>query len=258
MTNGIINKKIGIIGAGHIGQAIAIQLLKYNYPKDQLILSHNGKTETSEELKNLNLNDNVKANQELINASDIIIFAVHPQTFELLEKLSYPEDKIIITFMAGLSYKTIQSKTRCKKVTSVIPTGPDTITNSEAVAGLYPADKLTQDLLDFIKIDYYIVNNLHQMDLMTLVGCLPAVFCKIDPTTDENRKAIKDFAGDFPDFIEASRKAENLVPDHDKDVFVDRVSTPGGVTEAMINSVLAGNSLEDALNAGLKRNEELS
>ena len=62
---------------------------------------------------------------------------------------------------------------------------------------------------------------------MVLAGCLPAVYCKVDATLDENIEAIKKIAENFLDFIEVTKKTEKLVPKANKDEFVKQVSTLG-------------------------------
>ncbi|MBE6494160.1 MAG: hypothetical protein E7Z84_06100 [Methanosphaera stadtmanae] len=258
MYEEILNKNIGIIGAGNIGQALTCQLVNKNFPKNQIRISHNNSNATTEKLRRLSLENIVTNNQEIIEKSDIIIFSVKPQDFKKMPKFETNSKQKIISFMAGIEVENLIEKTNNEDIIRVIPTGPDTIINSSAIAGLYPNDNFTSQLLNFLDIQFYVVKNNYQMDLMTLVGCLPAVYCICDPTSEENMNAIVKIADDFPEFIDASLKTIPLVPKENKGAFVKKVSTPGGVTEAIITSLREGNSLYDSLLKGIERNHELS
>ncbi len=258
MYEEIINKNIGIIGAGNIGQALTCKLINKNFPKNQIRISHNNSKSTTEKLRKLSLENNITSNNEIIEKSDIIIFSVTPQDFKEMPKFETNSKQKIISFMAGIEVENLIEKTNNENITRVMPTGPDTIINSSAIAGLYPNDNFTAKLLNFLDIHFYVVKTSYQMDLMTLVGCLPAVYCICDPTSEENMNAIIKIAKDFPEFIDASLKTISLVPKENKEAFVEKVSTPGGVTEAIITSLREGNSLYDSLIKGIERNHELS
>ena len=45
------------------------------------------------------------------------------------------------------------------------------------------------------------------MNYMAIAGCLPAVYCRIDPESDENREAVDKISEDFPEFKEIAEKA---------------------------------------------------
>ena len=258
MTNNLFKNKIGVIGAGHIGQAIILSLLEKNYPKENIQLSYNGSIFTFSDLYDNNLDELIHNNSDIIKSCSIIILSVPPQKFRQIGDFGLDEDVLVISFMAGISVDTIKKQTGSNNVVRIIPTGPDTIKNSQAIAGVYPKNDTACAIFDLLDIDYYLLDNEIQMNYMVLAGCLPAIYCKVDATLDENIEAIKKIAEDFPDFIEVAKKTEKLVPKTNKDEFVKEVSTQGGVTEAIINSLSNGNSLYDALITGLKRNEELS
>lgn len=258
MINELFKNKIGIIGVGHIGQAVALKLLEKGYPRKNLSLSYNGSIFTFSDLYDNNLDELIHNNSDIVKTCSIIILSVPPQKFRQIGEFNLDEDVLVISFMAGITADTIKEQTGSNNVVRIIPTGPDTIKNSKSIAGVYPGNKEANLLFDLLDMDYYVVDTEDKMNLMVLMGCLPAVYCKVNPKLDENKKAIEKLAVDFPEFIEIAKKTEQLVPEDNKEEFIKEVSTSGGVTEAIITSLNEGNSLYDSLINGLKRNDELS
>lgn len=258
MKDDLFKNNIGIIGAGHIGQALALSLLEKKYPRENIQLSYNGSIFTFSDLYDNNLDELIHNNSDIVKSCSIIILSVPPQNFRQIGEFGLDEDVLVISFMAGISIDTIKRQTGSNNVVRIIPTGPGTIRNYNAIAGVYPENKKVNTIFKLLEIDYYVLDNENQMKYMVLAGCLPAVYSVVDAQLDENKEAIGKIAEEFSDFIEISSKAEKLVPKSNKEEFVKEVSTPGGVTEAIINSLSEGKSLYDSLIKGLERNEELS
>ncbi len=254
----IFKNNIGIIGAGHIGQALALKLLEKGYPKENMQLSYNGSIFTFSDLYDNNLVDFISSNAKIVESCSIIILSVPPQSFEQIGYFNLDDDVLVISFMAGVSIDTIKKQTGSNNVVRIIPTGPDTIKNSKAIAGSYPSNIVADKIFDLLDFDLYTVDSEKNMDYMVIAGCLPAVYCKVDPQCNNSIEDIEKFAGDFKDFIDISKKAELLVPEENRDEFVKEFSTPGGITEAIIKGIDSGNSLYDSLMLGLERNKDLS
>ncbi len=252
-----LENKIGIIGAGNMGRAIILKLLEKGYPYDNIELTYNGSIFTFSELYDNNLVDMISSNASIVENSSIIVLAVPPQLFSRMGEFHIEDDTLIVSIMAGISIDEIKQQTGSSNVVKIIPTGPDTIKNSQAIAGAYPSNTVANELFDLLDIDYYLLDNEDQMEYISIAGCLPAVFCKVDYSSEENQEAIREFAGDFTDFIEIAQKTSKLVPSENKDEFIKSFSTPGGITEAIIRSLDNGNCLLDSLNAGLERLHEI-
>lgn len=258
MSNKLFENKIGIIGAGNIGLSLISKLLEKGYPEDKIKLTYRGSIFTFEKLYDNNLVDMISDNSRIVDESDIIILSVPPQSFKQIGNFNISDDKLVISFMAGVSIDDIEKQTGSSNVVRIIPTGPDTIIDSTCIAGAYPSNTLAEELFKLLDMDYYIVSCEDDMDLMVLAGCLPAVYCKVDADEPENIDAIEKIAGECTEFIELSQKAKNLVPTDNKDEFIEKFSTPGGITEAIIRSLDEGNNLYDSLLKGLERNKEVS
>lgn len=248
--------KIGIIGAGNIGQALALKLKEKKVTSDNLLVSYNGSIFTFSNLYDKDLVDNIADNSRIVDECDIIILSVTPQQFSQIEQFNLNDDTLVISFMAGITIDELQKQTGSSNIIRIIPTGPDTICDETAIAGAYPQQDITDYIFDLLGFDVYNVKNEDELKYMSVAGCLPAVFTKVD--LDTNLDDIKKFAVDFPDFIEIAKKADELKATENKDEFIKSFMTKGGITEAIINSLDDGDSLYDALVAGLKRNDELS
>lgn len=247
MNDKVTENKIGILGAGNIGQSLIIKLLEKGYPKDNIKLTYRGSIFTFEKIYDNNLVDMISDNARLVEESDIIILSVLPQAFKHIGDFGLKEDKLVISFMAGIPIDEIKKQTGSDNVVRVMPTGPDTILNSNAIAGVYPENHMLSKLLDLLDVDYYLLDNEEDMKYMTLIGCLPAVYCKYDYESSENKEAVDKLSENFPLFKKLSYKASLLVPTDNKDEFVKKVSTPGGVTQKILSSLDNGESLYDSL-----------
>lgn len=257
MSSEILENKIGIIGAGNIGQSLILKLLEKNFPKENIKLTYNGSIFTFEKIYDNNLVDMISDNSKIIDESDIIILSVPPQSFKQIGDFEIKDNKLIISFMAGISIDEIKKQTGSDNVVRVMPTGPDTILESKAIAGVYPQDEKAINLLNLLDIDYYALDKEDDMKYMTLVGCLPAVYCRCDYNLPENMDAINKISQEFPSFNQLAKKAQNLVPEDNKEEFIKKVSTPGGVTECILTNLSNNKSLYDSLNKALNYIDEL-
>ena len=255
-NNEFFKNKIGIIGAGNIGQALALKLLDKGVKSENLLVSYNGSIFTFSNLYDNNLVDNIADNSKIVEECDIIILSVPPQKFSQIGEFNIDNNTLIISFMAGISIDDIKKQTGSENVVKIIPTGPSTIKDETAIAGAYPQTDITDFIFDLLEFDVYNVENEDDLKYMSVAGCLPAVFTRVK--LDENMKDIEKFAENFPEFIEISKKADKLKATENTDEFIKLFMTPGGITEAIINSLDEKNSLYNALKAGLKRNKELN
>ena len=160
--------------------------------------------------------------------------------------------------MAGITTDAIKAQTGSSNVVRIIPTGPDTITNSQAIAGVYGENEIAEELFKLLDIDYVVVDEEEKMDFIAIAGCLPAIYCRVDPQSDDNIEAISKISENFPEFRDIAKKCEKLVPEENKEEFISRFTTPGGVTQAILNGLNSGKSLYDSLMMGIERNKELS
>ncbi len=254
----LFENKIGVIGAGRIGRALILKLLEKDYPYENIQLTYNGSIFTFSDISDNNLIDMISSNAEIVKNSSILILSVPPQSFKPIGFFDLPKDLLVISFMAGITTKDIKKQTGSDNVVRIIPTGPDTIMNSQAIAGVYGENNLANELFDLLDFDYVMVDDEDKMNYIAIAGCLPAVYCRVDPKSEENISAINKISENFPEFKDIAEKCEKLVPSDNKEEFIAKFTTPGGVTQAILNGLNSGKSLYDSLMMGIERNKELA
>lgn len=276
-----MNQKIGIIGFGNMGSAIAYQL-KDDY---QIFVFEKEKSKT----KNAALISVADDILKLINEVDIVILAVKPQDFDsLLSGIKgRVKDKLIISIAAGISTEHIEKILGQVRVVRVMPNMPAKI--GEGVSCLSKGRFTALNDLDFTEniFDYLgetIVIEEKMMDSATAIsGSGPGYFFDLIQAkniTINNFDQVRNFAHDFfvPELTRAAQsvgfspeearflaaatgngcigllKKTSLSPSD----LVKQVSSKGGTTEAGLLVLHKGGSLEDAAKAALQRAKELS
>lgn len=275
----IFTNKIGIIGFGNMGKAIANQFKKdyqvYCFDKDS------SKTKESSDIK-------VATNTiDLVKSTELIILAVKPQDFSvLLEeiKVACPKDKLIISIAAGITTTYIEKFLGNLRVIRVMPNMPLLI--GEGVTcltkGRFASEedfKLTQNLFDRMGKTLRIEEDL--MDAACAVsGSGPAYVCRFLESESIDLNDI--FEPKIKEFLSKFQKAAQVVGFNQKEAaflveatysgtvaflketristseLKKQVASPGGTTEAAFKILDSGGSLEKALIAAKKRAEELS
>jgi len=274
-----MSKAIGIIGFGNMGSAIGGRL-KARY---QVFAFDNDKNKT-QNLAGIKLAKNIK---DLVTRVDIVILAVKPQDFEgLLVKIKdfLSADKLIISIAAGITTAYIE---KCLGAARVIRAMPNILIKIGAsVTCLSKGKFATEQDLEFAENLFgYIGESLEikeeMMNAATAVsGSGPAYICYyieaglLDPDNipEQRREA---FLSNF------RKSAENLGFSKEEATFLvsntfngtinflkktkapalelkKQVASKGGTTEAALEVLYKGASLEEAVKAAKKRAEELS
>jgi len=273
-----MNKKIGIIGFGNMGSAIAEQL-KAGY---QITVFDKDKDKT-QNLKGINV---VLGTAALIKQVDVVVLAVKPQDFDVVldEAKTIIDGKLIISIAAGISTAYIEKVLGKVKVIRVMPNLPVKVKEGMSCLckGKFADDedlKFTEDLFKRVG-KTLIIDNEDMMNSVTAIsGSGPGFFC--DLVEGKSLDEIKDFSEQYfiPSLIDTATnlaftpiQAEilatttgggivqylirgNLTPDEVK----KQVASPGGTTEAGLKVLLHDiKNLEKAVKAALKRAKELS
>ncbi|MDP1709864.1 MAG: pyrroline-5-carboxylate reductase [Candidatus Komeilibacteria bacterium] len=118
------NLEIGIIGAGVMGTALSVNLLKQGIVKrSQLTLSDKNKEALEQRKKQLGVNIS-QNNADLVAKADYIILAIKPQDFmALAEELSAPAagKKIFLSIMAGVPLAQLKKRLATQRVVRAMP-----------------------------------------------------------------------------------------------------------------------------------------
>ena len=266
--------KVGIIGFGNMGKAIAFgartlfEVSVFDKDKEKLADCQGLKVQTQV--------------ADLINSSDCIILAVKPQDIEsvLKEIQANYKEQLIISIAAGITTKyIIRQITEKARVIRIMPNMPAQI--NQGVSFLYKHESATEKDLNlawqlFSCVGFVmVVSDEKMINAATAVsGSGPAFFCyyikeKANATLkrEEFIQMLTDAAvGLGFDQQEAKVISEktingtiaileknNLTPEK----LIKMVASKGGTTEAGLTVLAKGGSVEEAVKAALLRAEEL-
>ncbi len=271
--------KVGIIGYGNMGKAIAERINeKYAvsiFDKDKSKISG---------LKNITVADEVA---NLVRQSETIILAVKPQDFDLLlnEIKPFVFDKLIITIAAGIATGYIKSQLGVKaRIIRIMPNLPAQI--GQGVSVLSKGQDTTEEDLDSAwHLAYDIFNNLGSVLVVdkeeminaatAISGSGPAFFCHY--IIKEKKQADK-VRGEFINNLAQAavnlgfdqREADllsqgtvdgtiaMLIEKHlSPEELIQMVASKGGTTEAGLEVLNSGGALKEATEKALKRAGEL-
>jgi pyrroline-5-carboxylate reductase len=252
---------IGIIGCGHLGRTLAEELIDHGLPRERLMISYGGSASTLESIKRAGLLENVSDNAEICRKSNIIFIAVRPQATEGLKGLSFSKSALVVSCMAGISTASLKEALGID-VYRIMPSGPDTIKERKGIAAVYPRSDILMDILPRMSLKVFELTDEDMMHAFTVGVCLPAALLvggKKEANADLAAKAIEK---EYPGFEEIYIWAKGVLPDFDSDEkreeYVRRMSTKGGITEAIVNSLNSGSTFQKALRCGIAKSREIS
>lgn len=248
------NKKIAVIGAGHIGNAI----IKGWF--------NSGKINRSNIFISNKLN-----NVAIVKKADYIFIAVKPFLIkEVLKEIKHIiNNKIILSVAAGVSLEMLLSYSNTnQKIARLMPNIP--VSENKGVIGFFANKNIsnseTQDVIRLVSLlgKVFIVKKEEDLDILTLVtGCGPAISAYfINLVSDyaikqgfsqakSTNMALKIFEG-TTNYLNSN----NLTPSK----LIESVATKGGVTEVIISSLnknRVNNLFEEAMESGYDKLRQL-
>ncbi len=271
-------KKVGILGYGNMGQAIAERIKNsyavYVFDKDADKISG---------LKDIFV---VNDALSLVKQTEIIILAVKPQDFpELLDKIKdFSAQKVFITIAAGITTQYLKSELGIKaRVVRVMPNMPAQIgrgvsviskgslaTDADADLAWQLAHNIFSNLGGVLMVE-----NEKMINAATAVsGSGPAFFCYYIKDKKNARAKKEEFIMRLADAAvnlgfdksQAQFLAEKTVDGiiamlNEKNLscaeVIKMVSSKGGTTQAGLEVLGAGGSLDEAVRSAYERAEEL-
>jgi len=263
--------KIGFIGSGNMAKAIMKGLVSSKMKTSVELTAYDTETSALVSVKKAFKVKPAASNQELVKTSDVIFLAIKPQVFaDVLLPLQpyFTPGKLIISIMAGISVKKIQTAAGKVPVVRVMPNMPALV--GQGACG-YCASKevskkqmiLAEKILDTFNIVKFLLPE-KQIDTVTAIsGSGPAYFFYFAEAVME---ASKELGFD----IKAAKKliAQTMIgagkvmleSDDTPEVLRQKVTSKGGTTQRALET-MENNSMKsiikDAIKAAKKRSEEL-
>lgn len=163
------NKKLAIIGIGHMGKSLIKGLLNSGFKKDNIILSNRSED-----------------NKKVVLQADYIIIAVKPLIVcKIIEEIkNYSKDKLLISVAAAVSISSIKRYTQNRKQ-KIIRLMPNiSVMYNQGVIGFYANKYVSKKEKEEIKnmlspLGMVVeVKNEKEIDILTLIAaCGPAIVC---------------------------------------------------------------------------------
>ena len=271
-------QKVGIIGYGNMGKAIA-ECIKEKYA---VCVLDKDKNKISV-LKDVTAADTPA---ELVKQSEIIILAVKPQDFDILlnEIKPFTQDKLIITIAAGITTRYLNSYLGEKAhIIRIMPNLPAQI--GQGVSAIFKGQNVTEiDLNSAWQLAYDIFSNLgsvlpvdkeEMINAATAIsGSGPAFFCHFIKEKKNADKGRDEFIKNLTlaavhlgfDQREAELLSEKTV-DGTIAMLIERnlscadiikmVASKGGTTEAGLKVLDSGGFLKEAVEKAFERAGQL-
>ncbi|MCK9430408.1 MAG: pyrroline-5-carboxylate reductase [Candidatus Omnitrophica bacterium] len=273
-----VKKKLGIIGFGNMGSAIALgarvlfEVSVFDKDKQKLADSSGLKTET--------------LLADLVSKADVVLLAVKPQDFDTLLNEIKPliRGKLVISIAAGITTGYIEKILAGARVIRVMPNMAVKI--SASATGLVKGRQVTDEDLDFARELFNILGKVwpveeEMIDSLTAIsGSGPAYIFydieinKLDPlNVPINRKneyvkrlkqAAVDLGFDSRMALElavttTASSVQLLIQTGNSPLELRKmITSAGGTTEAALKVLMGNGSWSEAAQAAKKRAQELS
>jgi pyrroline-5-carboxylate reductase len=275
----LTEQTIGIIGAGHLGLAVAETLVARGLDKKRLRISHGTSAETKAHIEAAGLGEcmgdnsrhefadaNIVAqdNAEVCRKSDIVFIAVRPSAVGSLEGLPF-QNKAVISTVAGVPIARMEGLCGVP-VKRVMLSGPDSIRSGTALGAYFPdkpQDAVSKAFLDQLGVTAYPLSDEGLFHVFTAAMCLPSAYLQIElsgasgPT--DLTGAYTDALPFWDELVAWSRHAKpsGFCKD-EKLAYISAMATKGGVTEAIVGGIAAGLPLAKAFERGVNRSREIA
>ena len=253
------NCLIGVVGLGHLGSSIVEALLNGGVSQEKLMVSFKGSKSTLKRAQKMGIASCLTDTKKLMSKADIIILAAKPQDFAAVSAHSVRKDALVMSFMAAIPLRILEKSFDCH-VCRVMCSGPETITSGHGAAVLLPSLPLAESVLAAASVNIFQVSSESEIDAFTVGICIPPILMNIEISEKARRQAILAMKADFPvyqrlgEWIELELQAAAA---DKKESCLENVSTKGGISEAMINSLQNDGSFARALERGMKRCREI-
>ena len=265
------NTRIAFIGAGNMAASLIGGLRAKGLDSTQIRASDPGE-ETRARISTEHGINTFADNAEAIQGVDVIVLAVKPQAMKgVCENLraSLQPEQLVVSIAAGITCASMNNWLGAQPIVRCMPNTPALV--SQGVSGLYATAEVTaeqrgqaQELLSAVGIALWLEQE-QQLDAVTAVsGSGPAYFfLLIEAMTAAGVKLglSKDVAEQLAEQTALGAAHMAVASDVDAAELRRRVTSPGGTTQAAIESFQAGGFealVEQALGAAAHRSAELA
>ncbi|MDP3804352.1 MAG: pyrroline-5-carboxylate reductase [Candidatus Omnitrophota bacterium] len=268
----MINKKIGIIGCGNMGEAILSRLSNILEKSTSIMVSEYD-TARRDYIQNKYKIIVEIDNNAVVKYSDVIILAVKPKDFDKILKTEVccgvSKSKILISIAAGITTKHIEGIVgKDIPVIRVMPNMPAVI--GEAISSISRGTSAGDKEMDVAKEIFSVIGEVVEVDeklvdaVTAVSGSGPAYFFyliealveasrKLGLDEETAKKLVLKTAIGSAKLLEATKEEPHLLR--------KKVTSKGGTTEAALkvfDDKMVKSIIRDAVKAAHKRSKELT
>jgi len=252
---------LGIIGAGHLGSALALQLLASGIAPDRLLLSTGVSEAAQARLRATGLERWIATNERIAATCPYVFLTLRPRDWPVLKDLTFVAQATIASTIAGVPAAALEGVTR-RRCLHVMPSGPDTIRGGLGICSLFPHHPAMAGILAEMGMRVVPLDSEEETQAFTAALCLPAVSVVAQSLGAALGPQWQDMERAFPRLAETFRWAREVAPvlanESDRIAYVERMATKGGITEVIVRSFRAGRSLASSLSDGIARCAEIA
>ncbi len=252
--------KIGILGVGHLGGALAEGYANAGMTSE-IVLSPRGR-ERSTLLRSTYGFEVAKDNIALVRACDVVIVATRPDVvINAIQMLPWREGQVLISAAAGITTGSLRGAVAPADAVRSMPVLASAI-NQSAIP-IYPEHQVAIEALEHLGY----VTPISSEDTFSSVSALGAwfgwLFALAGDTADELIDAGVDRQTARKVTADMMRAAGAMIadrPDRDPQDTLAHLATPGGITEVGLQTLKDANALESwraALDAAMKKLQTL-
>ncbi|HUJ76600.1 MAG TPA: NAD(P)-binding domain-containing protein, partial [bacterium] len=171
-TEALGDKCLGILGAGHMGRAVARGLAGAGFPLSRLRVCHRGSSATLSAIQADGLEQCLVRPDQLGLECGIIVAAIRPQDRGSIAALS--PGSLFISFMAGTPLASLPLRPGIERV-RVMPSAPSTIALRRGIAAVFPQDHvIAGEICRALGLTTIPVSSEDSLHAFTALGpCLP-------------------------------------------------------------------------------------
>ncbi|AIO65216.1 pyrroline-5-carboxylate reductase family protein [Burkholderia oklahomensis] len=254
--------RIGIVGAGHVGVAVAARLVASGVGGDSLRLGNRESASSRERAAAAGVADLLTDVKAAVDNSDVIVYAVRPADCALLGAYLLERGQSVISVLAGTPLANVARHARgAGRLARAMISSPDTIVAGRSIGAFYgDAGAQAKALFERIGTEVVALDGDARFDAFTALGpCLPIAltYCEaagIAPRDDDVLEcAAACGLGDWRRVLDwAQQVRPRNLSEADTQAYLDRAATPGGITEAILRSLRTRGHLSDALRDGIR------
>ncbi len=259
-TPPLASLRLGILGGGRLGLTLAKAFLSLGVNDITLKISHRGDEKTRGQIELAGLGGCLVSNEELCSQTDIQIIAIPPSRIRDLQHIPFRQGAQVVSAMAAISTSQLKAAAGIP-ICRMMPSGPDTILKGRAIAAIYPDRSWLKVILAAAGFRIYALADEQLMHYFTLGVCLPAALVVARHRGLVTQEAIHQFNLQYRDFLEIAAWARQVIPsfqsDQEEQHYIREMATAGGITQAIVESMVQGSTFSLALDAGLQRSKAI-